>query len=87
MDANHSDPDAKHSRLEEIERNDDSRPPFILTRTELKLLGIAGVSRYRMPGVLSLTMALHRLDSFSMVRFCCRLGFGLQLISGNSTLR
>lgn len=32
----------KHRRLEEFERS-DSRPPFILTYTELKLLGIAGV--------------------------------------------
>jgi hypothetical protein len=33
-----------HSRLEEFERTSDNRPPFILTYTELKLLGIAGVS-------------------------------------------
>ncbi|EIN12160.1 MFS general substrate transporter [Punctularia strigosozonata HHB-11173 SS5] len=32
-----------HSRLEEYERDSNSRPPYILTRTELKLLGIAGV--------------------------------------------
>ncbi|KAF7437379.1 hypothetical protein PC9H_004218 [Pleurotus ostreatus] len=29
--------------LEEFERSSDRRPPFILTRTEVKLLGIAGV--------------------------------------------
>lgn len=32
----------KRRRLEEVERN-DGRPPFILTYTEVKLLGIAGV--------------------------------------------
>lgn len=31
------------SRLEDYERGVDSRPPFALNRTELKLLGIAGV--------------------------------------------
>jgi MFS transporter, PHS family, inorganic phosphate transporter len=31
------------SRLEEYERGGDSRPPFILNRTEVKLLGIAGI--------------------------------------------
>ena len=29
--------------LEEFERNDTTRPPFILTTPEIKLLGIAGV--------------------------------------------
>ena len=33
-----------HSRLEEFEQASDNRPPFILTYTEVKLLGIAGVS-------------------------------------------
>lgn len=32
-----------HSELEEYERQ-NRRPPFILTYTEIKLLGIAGVS-------------------------------------------
>jgi MFS transporter, PHS family, inorganic phosphate transporter len=31
------------SRLEEYERSAEGRPPFVLTRTEIKLLGIAGV--------------------------------------------
>ena len=31
------------SGLEEFERSGEGRPPWILTRTELKLLGIAGV--------------------------------------------
>jgi hypothetical protein len=35
---------APHSRLEEYERDSNTRPPYILTRTEVKLLGIAGVS-------------------------------------------
>lgn len=34
------------SRLEEFE-HDDGRPAFILTYTEVKLLGIAGVSLIR----------------------------------------
>lgn len=32
------------SNLEEYERADDTRPPFMLTSMEAKLLGIAGVS-------------------------------------------
>lgn len=32
-----------HSKLEDFELESDSRPPYILSRTELKLLGIAGV--------------------------------------------
>lgn len=31
------------SALEEFERENDTRPPFVLTLTEAKLLGIAGV--------------------------------------------
>lgn len=31
------------ARLEEVERANDNRPPYILTYTEVKLLGIAGV--------------------------------------------
>ena len=31
------------STLEEFERENSTRPPYILTKTELKLLGIAGV--------------------------------------------
>lgn len=37
-------PASNRSKLEEFERDDDGRPPFILTWTEVKLLGIAGVS-------------------------------------------
>ncbi|KAI0048128.1 MFS general substrate transporter [Auriscalpium vulgare] len=33
----------RRAALEDFENESDSRPPFILTRTELKLLGIAGV--------------------------------------------
>lgn len=32
------------SRLEEFERSNDDKPAFVLTYTEVKLLGIAGVS-------------------------------------------
>jgi hypothetical protein len=32
------------ARLEEVERTDDTRPPYFLTYTEVKLLGIAGVN-------------------------------------------
>lgn len=32
------------SKLSEFERDDTSKPPFILTYPEVKLLGIAGVS-------------------------------------------
>ncbi|KAF7978454.1 hypothetical protein HWV62_652 [Athelia sp. TMB] len=43
-----------HSKLEEFERDDDGRPPFILTYTEVKLLGIAGpvstMLQYRLYG-------------------------------------
>ena len=35
-------PGLRKARLEEVER--EGRPPFYLTYTELKLLGIAGVS-------------------------------------------
>ena len=31
------------SGLEEVERDDDKRLPFLLTKVEIKLLGIAGV--------------------------------------------
>lgn len=41
-----SQPALAKSRLEEYERDGDHRPVFILTYTEVKLLGIAGV-RYR----------------------------------------
>ncbi|KAG9007235.1 hypothetical protein FRB93_008058 [Tulasnella sp. JGI-2019a] len=33
----------KHQNLEEYQHASDTRPPFILTKAELKLLGIAGV--------------------------------------------
>lgn len=38
-------PERSHVRsgLEEYERSTDGRPPWLLTTTELKLLGIAGV--------------------------------------------
>ena len=32
-----------HSNLEELEQEGSNRPPWMLTKTELKLLGIAGV--------------------------------------------
>lgn len=47
--SSHSKLDEKHelentrSGLEEYEREDTGRPPFILTLVEAKLLGIAGV--------------------------------------------
>lgn len=44
MDTNETDTAFHRSNLEEYERADDTRPPFILTSTEAKLLGIAGVS-------------------------------------------
>lgn len=31
------------SRLEDYERDDEDKPPYYLTRTEIKLLGITGV--------------------------------------------
>jgi PHS family inorganic phosphate transporter-like MFS transporter len=34
----------KRTALEEYEQSGEGRPPFILTYTEVKLLGIAGVS-------------------------------------------
>lgn len=34
----------KRTALEEYEQSGEGRPPFILTYTEMKLLGIAGVS-------------------------------------------
>lgn len=43
-DSNEADAAFHRSNLEEYERADDTRPPFILTSTEVKLLGIAGVS-------------------------------------------
>jgi hypothetical protein len=36
------------SGLAEVEREGDGRPVFILSRTELKLLGIAGVREHRL---------------------------------------
>lgn len=44
MDTNETGAAFHRSNLEEYERADDTRPPFILTSTEAKLLGIAGVS-------------------------------------------
>lgn len=46
VDTNETPPDAAaKSRLEEFEREDNARrPAFVLTYTEVKLLGIAGVS-------------------------------------------
>jgi len=37
------DRDLASARLEEVERENDTRPPYFLTYTEVKLLGIAGV--------------------------------------------
>lgn len=34
----------QRAALEELDRDDDNRPPFLLSLTEVKLLGIAGVS-------------------------------------------
>lgn len=33
----------QRAALEEVDRDDDNRPPFLLSLTEVKLLGIAGV--------------------------------------------
>lgn len=63
------------SRLEELERVDDSRPPFVLTYPEVKLLGIAGVSHERafqhLFYSLTYVWSLLRSDSFSMVSISC----------------
>lgn len=53
-----SDPTQHGLDLEEFERT-DSRPPFILTYPEVKLLGIAGVSFFLLP---SIYLTLFRLD-------------------------
>lgn len=37
---------AHHAPLEEVERSDEDKPVFFLTYTEVKLLGIAGVSLF-----------------------------------------
>jgi PHS family inorganic phosphate transporter-like MFS transporter len=37
---------AHHAPLEEVERLDEDKPVFFLTYTEVKLLGIAGVSLF-----------------------------------------
>ncbi|KAJ6617383.1 major facilitator superfamily domain-containing protein [Mycena sp. CBHHK59/15] len=47
----HLKPSSIHGRsgLEEYEREGDGKPPFILTYTEVKLLGIAGVGVFHLP--------------------------------------
>lgn len=61
------------SGLEEYERSHDERPPWLLTMTELKLLGIAGVGFF-LDGAspftlnfirMSLTLAVQRTISSS----------------------
>ncbi|KIO24909.1 hypothetical protein M407DRAFT_15344 [Tulasnella calospora MUT 4182] len=39
-----SDPQTRKAKLEEVEQDDSHRPAFILSRPEVKLLGIAGVA-------------------------------------------
>ena len=38
--------DTHRTRLEEVERSYEDKPPFFLTYPEVKLLGIAGVSLF-----------------------------------------
>lgn len=56
------------SQLEEYERSGEGRPPYILTYTEVKLLGIAGVSFYQLMLLAPLILCLARWASFWMVR-------------------
>lgn len=44
------------SALEEYEQSGEGRPPFILTYTEVKLLGIAGVRAVLRPSCLRLLL-------------------------------
>lgn len=77
------------SKLEEVEKA--GRPVFFLTKTELKLLGIAGVCTL-LPLCLIICSSSSRLGSFLMVSFTLRLsryfadaGFDQRMISSSLT--
>ena len=57
---------APSDNLEEFER-DDGRPAFVLTFTEIKLLGIAGVCLFSQRMLSLFSDARNRLASFWMV--------------------
>lgn len=54
-------PRRHNSNLEEYERSSDGRPVFFLTYSELKLLGIAGVSRL---SLLELVLAMLNVNAW-----------------------
>jgi hypothetical protein len=51
------------SKLEEVELEGDGRPPFVLTMTEWKLLGIAGVRHLSQPITGHTTLNLYLFPS------------------------